>query len=88
MPQFRSMMQDGCYTLENRSVLPSSSAVNWALMFMGAAPELHGYTQWGSFTPTCLLGFLTNMVYFRISTVVSEPNILMQNLVSSMNGMA
>ena len=26
--------------------------------------------------------------YFRISTVVSEPNILMQNLVSSMNGMA
>ena len=49
MPQFRSMMQDGCYTLENRSVLPSSSAVNWASMFMGAGPELHGYTEWGSF---------------------------------------
>lgn len=51
MPQFRSMMQDGCYTLENRSVLPSSSAVNWASMFMGAGPELHGYTEWGSSTP-------------------------------------
>ena len=38
MPQFRSMMQDGCYTLENRSVLPSSSAVNWASMFMGVVP--------------------------------------------------
>lgn len=51
MPQFRSMIQDGCYTLENRSVLPSSSAVNWASMFMGAGPELHGYTEWGSSTP-------------------------------------
>lgn len=45
------MMQDGCYTLENRSVLPSSSAVNWASMFTGAGPELHGYTEWGSSTP-------------------------------------
>ena len=32
-------------------MLPSSSAVNWASMFMGAGPELHGYTEWGSRTP-------------------------------------
>ncbi|MCX4381579.1 MAG: alkaline phosphatase, partial [Parabacteroides distasonis] len=31
--------------------LPSSSAPNWASMFMGAGPELHGYTEWGSRTP-------------------------------------
>ena len=36
---------------QKRSALPSSSAINWASMFMGAGPELHGYTQWGSKTP-------------------------------------
>lgn len=51
MPNFRKMMAEGAVTLENRSVLPSSSAVNWASMFMGAGPELHGYTEWGSSKP-------------------------------------
>jgi predicted AlkP superfamily pyrophosphatase or phosphodiesterase len=51
MPHVRQLMNDGSYTLKKRSVLPSSSAVNWASMFMGACPELHGYTEWGSKTP-------------------------------------
>jgi predicted AlkP superfamily pyrophosphatase or phosphodiesterase len=51
MPTLRKLMAEGAYTLENRSVLPSSSAVNWASMFMGVGPELHGYTEWGSRTP-------------------------------------
>lgn len=51
MPTFRRMMAEGASTLENRSILPSSSACNWASMFMGAGPELHGYTEWGSRTP-------------------------------------
>ena len=51
MPNLRKLMHEGSYTLENRSVLPSSSAVNWASMFMGACPELHGYTTWGSQKP-------------------------------------
>lgn len=51
MPTLRSLMTKGAYTLKNRSVLPSSSAVNWASMWMGAGPELHGYTTWGSQTP-------------------------------------
>ncbi len=51
MPVVKSFMQKGCYTLQKRAVLPSSSAVNWASMFMGAGPELHGYTEWGSRTP-------------------------------------
>ena len=44
-------MTNGCYTLHSRSVLPSSSAINWASMFMGVGTELHGYTTWGSKTP-------------------------------------
>lgn len=51
MPNVKKLMADGSYTLEKRTVLPSSSAVNWASMFMGAGPELHGYTEWGSRTP-------------------------------------
>lgn len=51
MPTVKKLMEQGCYTLQKRTVLPSSSAVNWASMFMGAGPELHGYTEWGSRTP-------------------------------------
>lgn len=51
IPNIKQLMNDGSYTLTKRSVLPSSSAVNWASMFMGAGPEIHGYTEWGSRTP-------------------------------------
>lgn len=51
MPNVKKLMSEGSYTLKKRSVLPSSSAVNWASMFMGAGPELHGYTEWGSQVP-------------------------------------
>lgn len=51
MPQLRQMMADGAYSLEGRTILPSSSACNWASMFMGAGTELHGYTEWGSRVP-------------------------------------
>jgi len=51
IPTLRMMMKEGAYSLKARSVLPSSSAVNWASMIMGSGPELHGYTEWGSKTP-------------------------------------
>jgi len=51
IPHLRKMMREGSYSLQARSVLPSSSAVNWASMIMGSGPELHGYTEWGSKTP-------------------------------------
>lgn len=51
MPNVKKLMEDGAYTLKKRSTLPSSSAINWASIFMGAGPELHGYTEWGSKTP-------------------------------------
>jgi predicted AlkP superfamily pyrophosphatase or phosphodiesterase len=47
----KQMMKDGAWTLQARSVLPSSSAVNWASMVMGAGPEIHGYTEWDSKKP-------------------------------------
>lgn len=51
IPNIRKLMADGAYSLKARSVLPSSSAVNWASMLMGAGPTLHGYTEWNSRTP-------------------------------------
>lgn len=51
IPNLRKMMANGSFSLEARSVLPSSSAVNWASMIMGSGPELHGYTEWGSKIP-------------------------------------
>ena len=51
MPNVTALMDAGCYTLKKRTVSPSSSAPNWASMFMGAPVELHGYTKWGSKTP-------------------------------------
>lgn len=51
IPNIRALMDEGCYTLKKRSVLPSSSAINWASMFNGAGTEIHGYTEWGSKTP-------------------------------------
>lgn len=51
VPNLRVMMKEGSWSLEARTVLPSSSAANWASMVMGAGPELHGYTTWGSKKP-------------------------------------
>ncbi|WP_343303474.1 alkaline phosphatase [Chitinophaga niabensis] len=50
-PNMKQLMAEGSWSLKARSVLPSSSAVNWASMLMGAGSELHGFTEWGSKTP-------------------------------------
>ena len=48
MPRLKALAAQGALSLKVRSVLPSSSAVNWATHLMGAGPELHGYTEWDS----------------------------------------
>ena len=51
MPYTKQLASEGALTLEKRAVLPSSSAVNWASIFMGVGPEVHGYLNWGSKAP-------------------------------------
>ncbi len=51
IPNLKKLMNEGAFTLKARSVLPSSSAVNWMSMISGTPPEIHGYTEWGSKTP-------------------------------------
>jgi len=51
MPNLKKLMETGSFSLKARCVLPSSSAVNWASMLMGAGPTEHGYTEWDSKVP-------------------------------------
>lgn len=51
MPNLKKLMANGSWSAKVRTVLPSSSGVNWASMLMGAGPTLHGYTEWNSAVP-------------------------------------
>ena len=41
-PFIKEMMKEGCYTLDKRTVLPSSSGPNWAAMMNGTPVEATG----------------------------------------------
>ncbi len=51
MPFLKGMIPNSAWSVHKRSVLPSSSACNWASMFKGAGPEAHGYIEWDTRTP-------------------------------------
>ncbi len=51
MPFLKDFLKESSYSFKKRAILPSSSAINWATMFMSATSETHGYTEWGSKTP-------------------------------------
>ena len=51
MPFLKSMIPESAWTLKKRSILPSSSACNWATMFKGAGPEAHGFIDWNTKIP-------------------------------------
>ena len=51
MPTVCGLMKEGSWTLESRSVLPSSSSLNWHSLFTCSASEQHGYTKWDTRTP-------------------------------------
>lgn len=51
MPVLQTMVAEGAWTAKARSILPSSSACNWASMYMGVGPEMHGFNTWGSRKP-------------------------------------
>lgn len=58
-PHIEKLIKEGSWTLAARSVLPSSSAINWATMLMGAGSEVHGFTEWGSKTPEAKPAYVT-----------------------------
>ncbi len=51
LPNLKMMMNEGSYTLEKRSVMPSASAINWASIFNGLPTEQHGFGHWNTVKP-------------------------------------
>jgi Uncharacterized proteins of the AP superfamily len=51
MPFLKSKLPESAWTLKKRSILPTSSACNWATMFKGVGPEAHGYIAWDTASP-------------------------------------
>lgn len=73
MPTLKQMMAEGAWTLQARSILPSSSACNWASMYMGVGPEMHGYNTWGSRKPDFpSIALSKNGMFPTIFTVLRE----------------
>ncbi len=73
MPNVKSLMDAGAWTMKKRSVLPSSSAINWASIFMGVGTEGHGYTEWGSRTPEIpSIALSEHGIFPTIFTIVRE----------------
>lgn len=73
MPNVKSLMARGAWSLKKRSVLPSSSAINWASIFMGVGTEGHGYTDWGSRTPEIpSIALSENGIFPTIFTIIRQ----------------
>lgn len=72
MPNTRALMEQGCYTLKKRTVLPSVSAPNWASMFMGATTELTGWTNNGNSAPLAPAYVNENGVFPTIFSLIRE----------------
>ena len=51
LPALKEMKENGSWTLHQRSILPSASALNWETMLVGAPSEMHGFRTWGSKEP-------------------------------------
>lgn len=50
-PVIRGLMAQGSWSLKARTILPSSSASNWASMFQCSGPEQNGYNEWNTRAP-------------------------------------
>ena len=64
LPNLKKMKENGSWTLHMRSVLPSSSAINWHTMMVGAPSEMHGFRNWNSKTPEIEPIYLNEHGYF------------------------
>lgn len=73
MQHLSSLLEEGVWTLEKKAVLPSGSGQNWCSMFMGVSPDIHGYTEWDSTTPSYTYGFeIKNNIFPTIFQVLKE----------------
>lgn len=71
MPHVREYIKDGLYTDQKQAVKPTASGPNWASIFMGTTPEVHGYLNWDSKVPSEPYSFnVINNIFPTISQVL------------------
>lgn len=51
MPFTASLKGESAWTFNKRTVIPTSSGINWESIFTATSPEYHGYTKWNSVSP-------------------------------------
>ncbi len=51
MPFTASLKDEAAWTFNKRTVIPTSSGINWESLFTATPPEYHGYTKWNSTSP-------------------------------------
>ena len=64
MPFLKDKLGQSAWTVHKRSILPTSSACNWATMFKGAGPEAHGYIDWDTRTPAFDITYADSKGFF------------------------
>lgn len=74
MPNTRTLMAAGSYTMQKRAVLPSDSAPNWASMFAGAPTEFHGWSNNGDGPDVKPVYVNENGVFPTIFSLMREQN--------------
>ena len=51
MPFTASLMDGSAWTFNKRTIIPTSSGINWESLFTATPVEYHGYTKWNSTSP-------------------------------------
>ncbi len=72
MPCVKAYAKDGIYTDNKIAVRPTISAPNWASMFMGAHPDVHGFIQNTKKTSISYTFDVKNNIFPTISQLVKD----------------
>ncbi len=88
MPNVKQLMADGAYTLEKRSALPSSSAINWAPCSWVPDRSCMGIRNGAPKLPNSLHAYSISMAYSRLSSNYCATHSRKRKSVACTNGTA
>ncbi|MBQ6620031.1 MAG: alkaline phosphatase family protein [Thermoguttaceae bacterium] len=86
LPNLSRFKDHGAWTQKMRSVIPSSSAINWASILMGTPSEIHGFRTWGSREPDLPSAVLTKTGSSPIFSILPEKKSRTRRCTASIRG--
>ena len=73
MPFLKGKIDGGWYKLDKEAEMPTGSAPNWASIFMGVSPNIHGYLDWDAKEPSFSYDFeIENNIYPTIFQILRK----------------